>query len=275
MPELVYWNGRQLDPRTASISINDRGFLFGDGVYEVIRSYNGKLFSLEEHLRRLELSMAALDLARPETDLAGLIRELFAKSGLSDAKVYLQITRGSEPRNHLFSLDLEPNLYINVSPAPAAAGELGRVSAVTVPDLRWHMCNVKSTSLVANIMAKHRARQAGAQDAVFVRDGVVTEAASSNVFLVEDGCLFTHPADNHVLAGVTRKHVLALAREAGIPVREEKVGRERLNAATEVFLSDTVHDVHPVVRIDGQPVGGGTPGPVAVRLAAAFRELTS
>lgn len=275
LAELVYWDGRLLDPQTASISINDRAFLFGDGVYEVIRSYEGKLFSLDEHLRRLQLSMAALDLASPDAggDLASLIGDLYKKSGMADAKIYLQITRGSEPRNHLFSLDLEPNLYVNVSAIPPDNGA-GQVSAITVPDLRWHMCNVKSTSLVANILAKHRARQAGAGDAVFVRDGMVTEAASSNVFIVEDGCLYTHPADNHVLAGVTRKHVLDLAQDKGIPVREEKVSRERLQTASEVLLSDTIHDVYPVVMIDGQPVKDGKPGPVAGLLRSAFRELT-
>jgi len=273
MPELVYWNGSLLDPEKASISINDRAFLFGDGVYEVIRSYHGKLFSLDDHLQRLDLSLAALDLTRPQVDLAALIRELYEKSGMADAKVYLQITRGSEPRNHLFSLDLQPNLYVNVSSAPPG-GTLAELSVITVPDLRWQLCNVKSTSLVANVMAKHRARLAGADDAVFMRDGVVTEAASSNVFLVVDGCLYTHPADHHVLAGVTRKHVLTLARAQGIPVREEKTGREQLSVASEVFLSDTIHDVCPVVRVDGRSVGDGKPGPVTRALAAAFQELT-
>lgn len=271
--ELVFWNGQLLDPATASISINDRAFLFGDGVYEVIRSYNGKLFSLAEHLERLKRSLAAVAMNFTRVgELGDLIRELCAKSGITETKVYLEITRGSEPRNHLFSLDLEPNLYISVK----AVGPIDDrpISTITVEDLRWHMCNVKSTSLIANIVAKHQARLAGADDAIFVRDGIVTESASSNVFLVEAGCLYTHPADNHVLAGVTRMHVLALAREKGLQVREERVSRQRLASAGEVFLSDTIHAIYPVVMIDGQPVGDGIPGPVTTALAAAFTELT-
>jgi len=274
LAELVYLNGRILDPHTAAISVNDRAFLFGDGVYEVIRSYHGRLFSLAEHLRRLAGSMAAVDLALPrELDLAGLINDLYARSGLRDAKIYLQVTRGSEPRNHLFSLDLEPNVYINISAIPGQ--DVAPLSVITVEDRRWHMCHVKTTSLIANVLAKHQARVAGADDAVFVRNGVVTEAASSNVFLVADGCLYTHPADNHVLAGVTRQHVLNLAAARGVPVREEKCSRELMATAAEIFLSDTIHDVTPVIRVDGQPVGGGNPGPVTRLLKDAFRELTA
>ena len=264
-----------MDPRTAHISVDDRAFLFGDGVYEVIRSYDGKLFSLAEHLRRLERSMAAVDLALPGgLDPARLVSDLYRQSGLPDAKVYLQVTRGSEPRNHLFSLDLEPNVYINVSPLPSRGGDEAPLSVITTSDQRWQMCHVKTTSLIANVLARHQARLAGVDDAVFIREGIVTEATSSNVFLVVDGCLYTHPADNHILAGITRHHILALAADRGIPVREEKCAQALLAAANEVFLSGTLHEVKPVSRIDGQPVNDGQPGPVTVLLQAAFRELT-
>lgn len=280
MGELAYLNGELLELNTATVSINDRSFLFGDGVYEAIRAYDGRLFGLEEHVQRLFRSAAALDLQIP-LDVAGfkdLVRTVHRKSEIPNAMIYIQISRGAEPRNHLFSVDLRAAVLITVRHLPDDLFEdgLDETAAITVHDGRWDMCYVKCTSLVANILAKHKARQAGVDEAVFVRpDGTVTEAYASNVFIVKDGKLYTHPADNRILGGITRFFVLRLCRELGLPVEERRFSKTELMTADEVIVTNSVHEIRAVTRIDGRPIADGHAGPVGKRLLKAYRELTN
>ncbi|MBO8168581.1 MAG: D-amino-acid transaminase [Thermoanaerobacteraceae bacterium] len=280
MPELTYLNGEIFEAGEASISTNDRGFIFGDGVYEVVRSYNGKLFGLEEHLQRLQQSADAIELKLPHT-IAGfkeLIETLNNKSKLPNTLVYIQVTRGTEPRNHLFSLDLKPNVLITIRTLPAIPEEIytNGISTITVHDGRWDRCHVKSISLLGNILAKHEARKQGVFEAIFVReDSTVTEASTSNVFMVSDGVLHTHPANNRILNGITRQFVLGLSEQLDINVAVQPFTRKKLLQADEVFLTNSVQEVIPVVTVDGVTIGNGKPGTITNRLMKAYRQLAA
>lgn len=279
MPELTYLNGELTELNDAVISINDRAFLFGDGVYEAVRSYQGRLFGLDEHVARLIRSAAAIELKLPADAAAfkELVGTVHRKSEISDALVYIQVSRGAEPRNHLFSLELEPAVLITVRHLPDClfSDHLEPLTAITVQDGRWDMCHIKSTSLLANILAKHKAREAGTDEAIFVRpDGVVTEAYASNVFVVRDGDVLTHPADNRVLGGITRGFVLDLCQRLGLKAFEQRFTREDMFLADEVFVTNSVHEIRPVVEVDGRQIGDGEPGHVAIQLLQAYRALT-
>ncbi|MBV1769274.1 MAG: aminotransferase class IV, partial [Candidatus Desulforudis sp.] len=272
-------NGELTELNDTVVSINDRAFLFGDGVYEAVRSYQGRLFGVDEHVARLVRSAAAIDLKLPADAAAfkELVGTVHRKSEISDALVYIQVSRGAEPRNHLFSLDLDPAVLITVRHLPdyLFSDHLEPLTAITVHDGRWDMCHIKSTSLLANILAKHKAREAGVDEAVFVRsDGVVTEAYASNVFMVRDGNVLTHPADNRVLGGITRRFVLDLCPRLGLKAFERRFTREDMLSADEVFVTNSVHEIRPVVQVDGRQISDGEPGRVTVRLLHAYRTLT-
>jgi D-alanine transaminase len=277
MPDIGFVNGRFVPLEEATVSVEDRGFQFGDGIYEVIRSYHGKPFQLEAHLARLERSAKALDLPMPWTlsQWAAHVQEGVKRAGYPESKVYLQLTRGAAPRDHAFPADSKPTAVMTVrelkpmDPARQAAG----VTVMTMDDWRWGRCDIKSVNLLPNVMARQKATQAGAFEALFVRDGQVTEGAVSNVMLVKSGRVLTAPEGEQILSGVTRTLVLELARKEGLPVEERFVSREELLHADEVFLTSTTIEILPVIRVDGQPVGAGTPGPVTQRLQAAFRRL--
>ncbi len=273
---LVYLNGRYLPPEQALVSFQDRGFVFADGIYEVIRCYGGVPFRLQAHLNRLAESAAAIWLPPPPLEeLNEVCRTLLRRSGLAEASLYLQVTRGAAPRQHLFPPGVPPTLLATVQPAdvpPPATRETG-VAAVTVPDERWDLCQVKSIGLLANVLAKEKARRAGAYEAVFVRDGVVTEGASSNLFAVWNGRLRTHPAGRRILAGVTRTAILETARAAGLAVLEDPFTLEELRQADEIIMSSTVMELMPVTRLDGAPIGAAVPGAVHRTLAAGFAAL--
>lgn len=278
MPELVYLNGRITSFEEAFISVNDRGYILGDGVYEVIRVYRGVMFALDDHLKRLKMSAAAVDMDLPR-DIDGLraiAGDLLARSGIEEAIVYLQVTRGTAHRNHFFDPDLHPNLLVtvrNLPDLPPAMYNDG-VGVITVPEFRWQMCNIKSISLQAAVMAKHMARKAGAVEAVFVLpDGTVTEGGSSNIFIYRGGILRTHPADNRILAGITRKYVIEAAESMGVEVREEPFSRLDLMGAEEAFLTSTVNEVLPVVKVDGGIIGKGRPGAVTAGIRKEFSLL--
>lgn len=277
---LVYLNGAYIDKAAAQVSVDDRGFVFGDGVYEVIRALGGRLFASDRHLRRLERGMRELELRWPDgLDAAGLGavgERLLQENRLTDgeATVYAQITRGVAPRTHAFPPpDTAPTVYVAASRfRPPDELRAGGATAITVEDLRWGRCDLKTIQLLPNALAKQRAAGAGAFDAIQVRDGVVTEGANTNVFAVVDGVARTHPADRRILAGITREIVLELARELGLPAREEPVAQSDLSRASEVFLTGTTTDVMPVVQLDGRPVGSGRTGPTAQRLHAKLLE---
>ncbi|PYO34789.1 MAG: aminotransferase [Gemmatimonadetes bacterium] len=279
---IVFFNGTFIDKAQATVSVDDRGFLFGDGVYEVFRATEGELFAADRHLRRLARGLAVLELARPAalTDAALLAaaRRVLDDNALTrgDALVYLQITRGAAgPRAHQFPpAGTPPTVYLaaNAFTPPDDVRARG-ASVVTTPDERWGRCDIKSIQLLPNVLAKQRAVRADAFEAVFVRDGRITEGASANLFAVLGGTLRTHPADHHILPGITREILLEEAEQLGVAVVETAVTPKDLANAEEVFVTSTSADVMPVVRVDGRPVGGGQPGPVAQRLHTALRAL--
>ena len=274
----VYLNGEYLPRSEARVSVDDRGFLFGDGVYEVTRAVGGRLFEEEAHWRRLEWGLGQLAIQPPEGFGREAVRDiserLLRDNGLMDgeASVYVQVTRGAAPRTHGFPPPgTPPTVYLAAS-ALRVPWELRAqgVKVVTHPDLRWARCDIKTVNLLPNVLAKQRALEAGAWEALLVRDGVVTEGASTTVFAVMEGELYTHPKDTRILPGVTRDVVLALAREQGLRVHEVAPRVEERQRWDELFLTGTTTDVQPVVSVDGAPVGEGRPGPVARALQAAL-----
>jgi D-alanine transaminase len=273
---LVWLNGEFTDFASAKVSVEDRGFQFGDGVYEVVRVYEGRPFALEPHLLRLRQSLNGieLDLAMSDQELAAVARELIGRSGLREAELYIQVTRGAARRYHLFPADVPPTVVMTIRQVRAIPPQYREHGVVvkTFPDERWGRCDIKSINLLPNILAKQRAYRAGAFEAIFVRDGLVIEGTSSNVFVYRDGELATPPIGPSMLTGVTRGLVLRLAREKGYRVVERDVGLEELKAAAEAFLSSTVVELMAIVDIDGERVGAGRPGPVFADLYAAYRQ---
>lgn len=280
MKELVYLNGWMGSFAEANISVNDRGYIFGDGIYEVIRAYNGKMFALRDHLERLRVSASAVEIELPggEKNIGNICEELMSESGIKEAMVYIQLSRGTAPRNHTFDAGIKPNLLVTVRHVPEIPATMYSegIKVITHPDLRWQMCNVKSISLQANILAKDKALKRGAEEAVFVmEDGTVTEAASSNVFIIKQGILKTHPNGNKILPGITRRYVIQIAKSMDLEVREEPFSATELKAAEEVFCTNTIHEVAPVTKVDDIEIGDGNTGPWTERLLAGYQALIS
>ncbi|WP_276352080.1 D-amino-acid transaminase [Cohnella caldifontis] len=275
----IYWyQGRFLADNEVRISPEDRGYYFGDGVYEVFRVYGGRLFEAEAHLARLRRSAAGVRLPLPHADEEWLrnLNELVRLNSLQEGTVYLQITRGTAPRNHLFPPQAEPVVmaYCTDVKRPLSAMEAG-YAAITLPDTRWLHCDYKTLNLLANVLAKQAAADRGAADAILHRDGTVTESSASNVMIVKDGRLVTHPANHLILHGVTRAVVLRLAAQTEIPAEERPFALEELFAADEVLLTGTTIEVMPVISVDGKPIGSGRPGPITRRLQREFEDLIS
>lgn len=275
MPNIAYVNGHFSVLEEATISIEDRGFQFGDGVYEVVRTYGGAPFRLYDHLSRLESSARAVSIPIPlsRTDWEALIREGVQRSELASCLVYIQLTRGVAPRAHLFPSPAKPTVVMTFReiPEPDGALHLQGVPVIILPDLRWGRCSIKSLNLLANVLAKQEARDAGAVEAILVKDGLVTEGCTSNVCLVRDGTLITPRLSDQLLAGVTRAVVLELARKHGIIVDEREVPEAELTRADELFLIGTTIEVLPVSTLNGVPVRDRVPGPVTHAVSDAFR----
>lgn len=271
MPDMACVNGRFSPLADAVVGIEDRGFQFGDGVYEVIRTYRGQPFSLEAHLARLERSARALHLSFGHTaaQWTSLIHEGLRLSRFPETKIYLQITRGTAPRDHPFPIDLAPTTVLTFRELrllEASVRHAG-VRAITTDDIRWGRCDIKSVNLLPNVLARQQAKEAGVFEAILIREGLVTEGSVSNVMVVRNGTVQTAPEGPRILSGVTRAVVLELARKEGLPVSEAFVAREELFTASEVFLTGTTVEVLPVVLIDGRVIGTGGPGPVSQSLA--------
>jgi len=275
MPEVVYLNGQFVPPEEAVVSINDRGFLFGDAVYEVVRSYRGRLWALEPHLQRLRRSLSEVDLHGVDIEqLRQVIEEACRRSGFAEANVYIQVTRGVAPRRHAYSRAMRPTVLVQVRDiGPMVDPRMDEgVEAITAPDLRWRRCDIKSTNLLANVLARTRATDQGAFEAILVdEEGYVTEATAASVFCVEEGVVLTRPAGPEILPSITRAVVIELAQEQQIPLREERVSVARFRKAQEVFLAGTGDEVCPVVKLDGAAIGDGRPGSITKRLLEAFR----
>ncbi len=274
---IVYLNGEYLPVADAKISVDDRGFLFSDGIYEVTPSYRGRLFGWERHLQRLLKGLCELRIDQDVAGLEEIHRRLLTENDLTDAEtalVYLQITRGAAPRTHAFPREpVPPTVYAFAKawrrPSPER-WERG-FEAVSVPDRRWARADIKTVSLLPNVLAQQASVDAGVDDALLVRDGMAVEGAHQNFFAVFGDTLVTHPASNVILHGITRGYVLEIARELGIPVEERAIVVESLAHATEAFFTGTTTEVRPTTRIDGEPLGSGEVGPVTRRLAEAFR----
>lgn len=278
MQELVYLNGRIGSFEDSFISINDRGYNFGDGIYEVIRAYNGVPFAVADHLERLENSAAAIEMNLPwsRAQLTAFAENLLVQSGIREAMIYLQISRGTAHRNHLFEPQMNPNLLITVRHIPDInpATYTDGVKIITQPEFRWQLCNIKSISLLSSVLAKNRAAKAGAAEAVFVMEnGTVTECSASNIFIYRNNRLLTHPANNRILSGITRKYVLQAAHSLGIDAREETFCGTDLLTADEVFITGSVTEVVPVIMVDDHSIGDGTPGPVTHQIHNTFTTL--
>lgn len=252
--------------------------MFADGVYEVIRSYRGRLFELTAHIERLMRSLREIRIPRSAAGgITDMIPELLERNGLSDAEavVYIQITRGAAPRAHLFPpADTAPTVYAHAVPFdPPLRQRDGGASVILVPDTRWSRCDIKSTALLPNILARQMAEDAGAAEAVFVRGGNITEGSSSTFCAVFSGTLVTHPESTTILPGITRSVVLELCRRNGIPVAERPVREDELPGASEMMLLSTTREVMPVISFDGVTVGDGSPGQLTRRIQAAFSGL--
>jgi D-alanine transaminase len=258
----------------ATVSVLDRGHVFGDGIYEVVRVDKGRLHGMDRHWRRLDRSLRALQM--PAVDLNLLrsqVEATLAASGHTDATIYLQVTRGTAPRAHAFPADTPANTLILVQHFPDDKAHLREKGAgvITHPDLRWARCDIKSINLLGSVLAAEAARRAGCVEAVLIReDGVVTECAHSSLFAVVDGVLRTHPLDPRILPGITREIVLELAADLGIPCRQKALRSDELRGVDELFLTSTTSRVLPLVELDGKPVGNGKPGPVTCSLRDAF-----
>jgi D-alanine transaminase len=274
VPDVAFINGAFVPLAEAKVSIEDRGFQFGDGVYEVIRTYNGRPFALETHLARLDRSAKALDLTQPYSSVewTAHVLEAIRRAAYPEAKIYIQVTRGVAPRDHAYSAEATPTVVMTVRefhPLDRSIQVAG-VEAMTVEDIRWGRCDIKSVNLLANVLARQQVKQAQVFEAILVRAGLVTEGAVSNVMVVHGGAVVTAPEGPRILSGVTRAVVLNLALSEGVPVQERFVSQSDLYDADEVFLTGTTVEVLAVVRIDGKVIGNGRPGPIAQRLAASF-----
>jgi len=265
MSRLCYLNGEILPLDEARISPMDRGFLFGDGAYEVIPAYDGRPFRLPEHLRRLDQTLEGIRLPNPHShaEWAAMIARLLEAAGGGDAGVYLQVTRGvPEVRDHAFPLDARPTVFMTVSPLPAPLGpEAGEgASAIRLRDNRWGRCDLKTTALLPNVLLRQEAVEAGADEALLLRDGQLTEGAASNVFVVCNNEVMTPRQSPNLLPGVTRDFVVELLRERGVPCQCSAISADQLARADEIWLTSSTKEVLPVTRLDGEPVGDGRPG---------------
>lgn len=274
---LIYLNGVYESYDRAHIHIEDRGFLLSDGIYEVIRFYNGRPFLQGEHLDRLERSAAAIRLPLPERlAFERAIETLITTNSFhdKDGTIYIQVTRGvAIPRTHGFPTgEVKPTVLVIARESPRLSAPVRDqgVAVVSVPDQRWGRCDIKAVGLLPNVLAKQAAYDTGAFEAVFVKDGRAIEGSSTNFFGVKDGVIRTFPASHHILSGCTRNRVIELARQNGYEVQEEGLLLEEIDQCSELFLTGTTTEVLSVISFDGRPVGDGKPGPVAEALFAAL-----
>lgn len=277
MPALAYIDGIFCSPGDKRICFEDRGYQFGDGIYEVVRIYSGHPYQLQAHLDRLWASAVALgiNILQTQTEIAELIRKIATKSQIPEAQVYIQITRGSGPRQHHYPSGVDPVLVMTVRPSPILPSTLWERggSAITYPEIRWKYCHIKSLNLLPNVMAKEEAVKAGAHEAFFVReDGVVTEGSSTNLFMVKNGIVQTHPAGQSILKGITRGVTLQICERKKLDVLEETFTLEQLLASDEVFITGTISEIMPIVTINGHKIGNGLPGPIAGVFQDAFKK---
>ncbi len=273
----VYLNGQFIPLSEAKISPMDRGFLFGDGVYEVIPVYAGQAFCLEEHLARLQCSLDGIRLSNPHSneEWQNIFTTLIDDTCDSDQSLYLQVTRGEmRSRNHIFigNETLSPTIFAMCSPLPEQSNEplIQGASVITLADIRWRNCHLKVTSLMANVLLKQQAQDAGCVEALMVRDGMITEGSASNFFIVKAGAVITPPKNNEVLPGITRDLILSLAQENNIKVTEKPINLGALKSADEVWITSSTREILPITSVDNNAVGDGKIGPIWKKMNTCF-----
>lgn len=278
LPRISYVNGRYVRHNLAAVHIEDRGYQFADGVYEVTLLINSHIIDGEPHFRRLFYSLGELEIKHnfSEKSLRLIISELARRNRVSEGTIYLQVTRGVAPRNHPFPKNhIKPSLIVTihgVKTPPQSEYEKG-VAVITRQDIRWSRCDIKSISLLPNILAKQEAVKSKAKEVILIRNSFITEGGSGNVMIVKnDGTVHTHPKGNYILDGVTRNVALGLAKDNGIRVHEEAFTREDLEKASEVFLTSTTIGILPVTSVDGKKIGGGFPGKVTLEIMNLYNE---
>ena len=275
----IYLNGEYMPIEEARISVMDRGFVFGDGVYEVIPVYSRKPFRLAEHLRRLQHSLDGIRLANPHADdeWATLIGGLIARNEMQDQYLYLHITRGVAKRDHAFpNPPVKPTVFMMSSPLPAPPAALlhSGVCAVTAPDNRWLRCDIKSIALLPNVLLRQMAVDAGCAETILIRDdSFMTEGAASNIFVVKNGKLLAPPKDNLMLPGITYDVILEIAAANGIPFEVRKIAVAEVSAANELLLTSSTKEVLAITQLDGKPVGTGKPGAMFARLHKLYQDF--
>jgi len=277
---IAYLNGKFITEEEIMISPFDRGFLFGDGIYEVVASYNGIFFMMKEHLERLDRNLKEVRIDFPGIiDLEKLSYELIKKNpaeSKSDCSLYIQITRGiSLPRKHTFPADNKATVFISLSPIKSNKSEWENgIKVLLWEDFRWSRCDIKSVGLIPAVLASQNAVEHGASETIWVRNNLICEGSHTNFFAVKNGIVVTPPLSKFILPGITRKAVLAICRKSNIPVREEKILKENLKELDEVFITGTLTEINPVVQIDDIKIGNGKPGAVTKRIQAEFKIAT-
>lgn len=273
--QIVYLNGKWLPLEEASVPVLDRGFIFGDGIYEVVPVYGGRAFRLPQHLKRMARSLAAIGIDNPldESGWTALINELVSRHPWKDQFVYMQITRGVAKRDHAFPKGIRPTVFAMTSEfsGPSAEQRSQGVAAVTAVDERWLHCDIKSVSLLGNVLAKQHAVEAGAAECLMFRDGILTEGSSSNIWVVRDGRVLGAPVDHLVLEGIRVGLLGELCKACDIDWELRRITREEVLVADELMLTSATREVLPITRLDGVPVGAGKPGPIYHRLHAAYQ----
>jgi len=274
--QIVHLNGRFVPLGDAKVSVLDRGFIYGDGVYEVIPVYRRKPFRMAQHLARLQYSLDGVRMRNPHSNEAwqGLVEALIARQPFDDQAVYLQVTRGVAKRDHAFPAGVEPTVFMMSNPlaVPGAEQVERGVAVVTAEDNRWHRCDLKTTSLLGNVLMRQLAADADAVETIMFRDGMLTEASASNVLIVRAGKVIAPPKDHLILPGITYDAALEFTRAAGVTLEVRPVTRAEALSADEMWLSSSTKEVLPVTTVDGRAFAGGRPGPVFRRVHEAFQE---
>jgi D-alanine transaminase len=264
---IAYFNGEFIDKEKINISPDDRGFLFADGIYEVMKWYGGFYYDIESHLTRMKRSLHEIRLNWDDADsFPSIANELIHLNHISDyqAITYLQVTRGAAPRTHSFpNPSVKPTVYLTTKKIFSQGNnQIKGTKVILKEDFRWGRCDIKSVALLANTLAFQEANEKGFNECVFIRNGLITEGSRSNIFFVKDNILYTHPESNYILSGVTRKNVVRIAGQEGIEVKEEAIKENELMKINEAFVVNTSSEISPVLDINGQIVGKGEPGPI-------------
>jgi len=274
--DVVYFDGRYIPKSEVRVSPDDRGFLLGDGIYEVAAAYDGRFVALDRHMDRLRRSLkeSRID-ARVADPLETVFQELLDRNGFAESgktMVYLQVTRGAAPRSHAFpKVPTRPTVYAYATPFPDMGNLAAGTAAITRPDLRWSRCDIKVISLIANCMANQEAKESGAFEAILIRDGFALEGTHTSFFAVKDGVIHTAPLSNFILPGITREITIEAALRAGIEVVQEPIPESELKGMDELFITGTTTEVVPVITLDGRAVGTGSPGPVTLQTMDLYR----